>query len=371
MDTLILLMSAGCAASVFTAVALMVAPNPAGNGRRWLSLVCVQASLLFLKDIVEKTGGPRTLTTFLIFVNFLFGLPALYLFMRASYGEPARNPFLHFIPALANLPAALIIAQREIGSAGVDSAVPAGSGAQVIFPVVFINVLAFGETLQLIHYAGASLRYLRRKVQRERERTYRRVILAVAGCYGLYYAIRWIGLSVRLSSARNGGFPPLASWVNPVSMVFVALFAGSAGVYIVTRPEILGSGKTRMGRGLRPRSDHADSKAISDRAERLLASSIDLSGESITPRRLASRLGIPYYLLSRAVNESGRTIADLIREKRVEKAKALMNDFPDATLLRIALEAGFSAKSSFNAAFKKTVGVSPSEYRRRGQTELR
>jgi AraC-like DNA-binding protein len=83
------------------------------------------------------------------------------------------------------------------------------------------------------------------------------------------------------------------------------------------------------------------------------------------PRRLAKLLGVPYYLLSRAINEHNeQTVADLIREKRVQRAKALLDECPDATILRIALEAGFPAKSSFNDAFRKTVGMSPSEYRR-------
>ncbi len=111
--------------------------------------------------------------------------------------------------------------------------------------------------------------------------------------------------------------------------------------------------------------ERAEAAVIVDSAAKLLSSCVDLSPDSMNPRRLARRLGVPYYLLSRVVNEhSGQTIADLIREKRVQRAKSLLNECPDATILRIALEAGFPAKSSFNDAFRKTVGISPSEYRR-------
>ncbi len=110
--------------------------------------------------------------------------------------------------------------------------------------------------------------------------------------------------------------------------------------------------------------DRREEENLCRRAEDFLASCPDLS--EVDPRRLAKRIGVPYYVLSRAVNEhASRTIADVIRIQRVERAKALMDRSPDATLLSIALDSGFRAKSSFNEAFKKTIGMSPSEYRER------
>ena len=54
------------------------------------------------------------------------------------------------------------------------------------------------------------------------------------------------------------------------------------------------------------------------------------------------------------VNERcGQTVADLIREKRVERAKALLDGRPDASILRIALESGFPAKFSFRLGIQK------------------
>ncbi len=110
--------------------------------------------------------------------------------------------------------------------------------------------------------------------------------------------------------------------------------------------------------------DRREEENLCRRAEDFLASCPDLS--EVDPRRLAKRIGVPYYVLSRAVNEhASRTIADVIRIQRVERAKALMDRSPDATILSIALDSGFRAKSSFNEAFKKTIGMSPSEYRER------
>jgi AraC-like DNA-binding protein len=115
--------------------------------------------------------------------------------------------------------------------------------------------------------------------------------------------------------------------------------------------------------GGRPLSaDMADELVRRTRA--LLVSERDLSSPDVAPRQLAGRLGEPYHLLSRAVNErEGISISDLISEYRVDRAKGMLEAEPDLTILDIALDSGFQAKSTFNEVFKKRVGMSPRRYR--------
>ncbi len=90
----------------------------------------------------------------------------------------------------------------------------------------------------------------------------------------------------------------------------------------------------------------------------------DLSDETIDPHSLARLVGVPYYLLSRVVNEqSGRDIGAMIRDAKIERAKAMLEAESDMRIIDIAYASGFSAKSSFNTAFKDAVGESPSAYR--------
>ena len=51
---------------------------------------------------------------------------------------------------------------------------------------------------------------------------------------------------------------------------------------------------------------------------------------------------------------------------RVREVQARLTDpsFADWTILAIGMEAGFNAKSSFNAAFRRHTGMTPSQYRR-------
>ncbi|HBS04787.1 MAG TPA: hypothetical protein DEA96_07480 [Leptospiraceae bacterium] len=55
----------------------------------------------------------------------------------------------------------------------------------------------------------------------------------------------------------------------------------------------------------------------------------------------------------------------LIQRKRIEHAKSLLNTRDSSfSILDIAMESGFNSKSAFNSAFRKIVGISPSDYRK-------
>ncbi|GAB4338153.1 MAG: hypothetical protein OHK0038_16810 [Flammeovirgaceae bacterium] len=71
------------------------------------------------------------------------------------------------------------------------------------------------------------------------------------------------------------------------------------------------------------------------------------------------------HTLSRVINEGyQKNFYDFINHYRIQKFIQLANHekFKHLTFLAIAMEVGFSSKSAFNRAFKKTTGVTPSEY---------
>ena len=87
----------------------------------------------------------------------------------------------------------------------------------------------------------------------------------------------------------------------------------------------------------------------------------------LTIRDLAEASNIPSYHLSQLLNENlNQKFYDFVNRYRVEEAKrALLDTANDhLTILAVALNAGFSSKSAFNATFKKTTGVTPSEFRK-------
>lgn len=87
----------------------------------------------------------------------------------------------------------------------------------------------------------------------------------------------------------------------------------------------------------------------------------------LTLDALASRLAMSAHELSQLINQScGVNFQEYLNRYRVEALKLAMRDpqRAPASILDLALAAGFNSKSSMNRAFKKHTGTTPSEFRR-------
>ena len=60
---------------------------------------------------------------------------------------------------------------------------------------------------------------------------------------------------------------------------------------------------------------------------------------------------------------TGKKISDYINELRIKRAIEKIEK-GDMLILDIALEAGFESLSTFNRAFKKITGTTPSDYKK-------
>ncbi|HEX6226706.1 MAG TPA: helix-turn-helix domain-containing protein [Chryseolinea sp.] len=81
---------------------------------------------------------------------------------------------------------------------------------------------------------------------------------------------------------------------------------------------------------------------------------------------LAQQLGTSVHMLSQTINERlGKSFFEMVAEYRVSEAKSLLRDHPNIKVEEIAEQVGYNSKSSFNTAFKKLTGTTPSEFRSR------
>lgn len=94
---------------------------------------------------------------------------------------------------------------------------------------------------------------------------------------------------------------------------------------------------------------------------------------SLTIQDISEGVGIPTRELSVLINHRvGQHFYDFVNTYRVEEAMNILKDRTKAkvTILEILYEVGFNSKSSFNTAFKKQTGNTPTFYRKNLQTNV-
>lgn len=94
---------------------------------------------------------------------------------------------------------------------------------------------------------------------------------------------------------------------------------------------------------------------------------------SLSIQTLSRRLSLPAYHLSQVINEKlKKNFYELINGYRIEESKELMADDNEkqTKILAIAYEVGFNTLNSFNRAFKRHTGKTPTEYRNGSQNKM-
>ena len=117
-----------------------------------------------------------------------------------------------------------------------------------------------------------------------------------------------------------------------------------------------------------PVADEARYAAVEMRLAQLMDGEAPLYMEpALTIGQVAKRSGYPEYLVSAVINRRlGGSFWEYVNRLRVEAVRVRLADPGETrTLLDIAYACGFTSKSTFNAAFKRQVGETPSGYRRR------
>lgn len=108
----------------------------------------------------------------------------------------------------------------------------------------------------------------------------------------------------------------------------------------------------------------ADQQKIISKIEHLMAGQKPYLNSSFSLPELADQINEPVHNVSQAINDGlGKNFFELIACYRVEEAKRLLIENLHIKIEEIAEQVGYSSKSSFNTAFKKNTGYTPSEYR--------
>lgn len=107
-----------------------------------------------------------------------------------------------------------------------------------------------------------------------------------------------------------------------------------------------------------------DTDAIGARLEELMTTDAVYRDLDLSLETLAAKLSITPHQLSQYLNERLNTnFRGYVNARRIEEAKKLLAGEDGGKILAVCFDVGFSSKSTFNQAFRKQVGQTPSEYR--------
>ncbi len=113
-------------------------------------------------------------------------------------------------------------------------------------------------------------------------------------------------------------------------------------------------------------SSHDENKGMTDRLELHLISSESFKNPNLTIGLLAEEIGISKRTISELINDHyDQNFVDFINTYRINCAKKRLKNpiDPNETILEVMYDVGFNSKSSFNSAFKKKTGSTPTEFK--------
>jgi len=289
---------------------------------------------------------------------YLFA-PLTYFYVKSIFDQRLRISWtflLHFIPFLfvvtRMIPFYLLPADMKLNIWANQLPPPSGQ--------LFNYLYALIAPGQILAYSLVVLKLINSKKKSALERNQIKAAhlswLTFTFCLLLAYSSVRIGLishyfltGIRLSLVINLQF-----------LVFSVIIYSIAYFAIIEPERIFPPNFTR-----RKLSLHIPTKEYARRLVQLVENEKLYLNSELKYTELAQKLNISARYLTEVLNkEIGTTFNDFINAYRVEEVKRrlLMPENAHFSLLAIALDSGFSNKSSFNRVFKKHTGITPSEF---------
>ncbi|OSQ30586.1 helix-turn-helix domain-containing protein [Thalassospira sp. MCCC 1A03138] len=383
-DLLLLLISAlGAAQTIFLIILLRGEGRRAFRANRWLMIFAVAVGMSFADDIIDTMVSPLVnLYLAPVFTPFYFAfIPAIYLYFLEISGKPSAKPTWHFavmLPVSVVMMGVVYLLGPDTSLSGVtieEINVDLDFRPGKIFNMLLL-LLITTFCLQFASYMfriwRVAVRYLQdvsRQLEVDRKGLRRWVLELLVGLSVIFTLFTLINLFDTIVSRSE--------WLQlGVRATFVLVFFRMCHVIAVNpalfvQPERDEVENTRESDEKRPRSglvrsvvDPNDVSRIRAKLDRIVAARELMFDPLLTMPKVANAVGVTPNQLSYVLNQHlGKSFFDFVNEVRTNEASRLLIEEPDRTILDIAISVGFNSKSTFNLAFKKITGKTPSAYR--------
>ncbi|MFH1804381.1 MAG: helix-turn-helix domain-containing protein [Pseudomonadota bacterium] len=390
---LLLIAVIGLVQGIFLLLLLYQQGKRAFCANRWLFVFIIAACLSFVEDLTDVLLEPAiTLYLIPVFLTATFAMmPAIFLYFREIAGHSARRPLWHFgiiLPVFVALVVSVVLILQSFQDLIVgEGEIELELDDHFTLGVILLTVL-FTLYLQVVIYMirtwPVAFRYLRQAGEQlgadeKALRSWVRelligisiifVIFAVttiieifaveSDWYVIFVQTGFVLVFLRLCHliAANPALFVQAEWVGSQEEAQEAAMDGSAAVFAATGQGSIPSAPRNLVGG-------DEISRICKRLDDIKAKSDLLFNPLVSLPKLATAVGATPNQLSFVLNQHlGKSFFDFINEVRTKEASRLLINVPDRTILDIATSVGFNSKSTFNLAFKKITGKTPSAYR--------
>ena len=151
-------------------------------------------------------------------------------------------------------------------------------------------------------------------------------------------------------------------------LVFVFYFVNRVILKALRQPEIFaGIDQNETNKYKGSNLTEGQSEDIKKQLLALLGSEKPYLDPEVSLADLSEKLSVSSKHLSQVINQSfDKNFFDFINSYRIQEVQHILQKSRDdkLTVLEVMFEAGFNSKSSFNTAFKKETGQTPTEFRR-------
>lgn len=294
---------------------------------------------------------------------FLFG-PLLLWYWRCCNQQKMRYTWLHALPFILNLVYVLPIVleyTRELGFIYHSQKNVGFIISKIIQPAYGLS--AIGYSVYFYHLAkwGKQRRKLLTPLQKQQQRWLFQL--------SLYFWIFSFSLILYIFLVQAGLMKIQHDYIiSFTSAVFIYL----TGIKGFRQPELFGY---ENGNGRKPANGKYEKSSLSKSKTESIAAELRLLMEEkkvyldgdLTLQSLAGMLHCSTHHLSQVINEQFEfTYPEYINQHRIEEARHILASpkFQEEKILGVAFEVGYNNKTTFNIAFKKITGLTPSEYRK-------
>ncbi|MDV6329999.1 helix-turn-helix domain-containing protein [Asticcacaulis sp. 201] len=172
------------------------------------------------------------------------------------------------------------------------------------------------------------------------------------------------GLIKGVAGMMSVPFAPVMTVGVPLIALIVTIWIAAQALY---QPDLFRRVDAKVETPRQVRAPSSEMSADIDRLLDHMRRTAPFTDPNLSLKKLARQMSMPARDLSVLINSGlGQSFFEFINAHRIDRAAELLSDPTRAgmSILDVLYDVGFNSKSSFNTAFRRRIGRTPSEYRR-------